>query len=213
MNLASKNFSDNKQKKNARDFLVSIVNSHFKRSEPKALTMLELLGTGVGTDHYVQNINNLGSIDAIEIDRKQFEQYTKTDDRINVYNTNLEKFVSSKHAQNYDILNLDFCSFFCEETMVTRLSTGALLKKVLLSKKYNVGSLFFVTFLLEGFQIRISQYEDSILSDPDTVIKRIIEIGSECGIQISSTDATFIYKPSVRGWNKMMHTGFVVNAM
>lgn len=214
MTSTSQNFADNDQKRQARNYLVSVANNHFKNSDPGALSMLELLGTGIGADYYLENVKNLGKIDCIEENYKQFMDYNITDSRLSLYNKELVQFLwHDKDAIQYDILNLDFCAYFCEKTFKTKLSTGQALLGALSSKRFKKNSLIFVTFLLNGYQVRVSEYKDDILTDSDVIIKRILEIGKKCGVRLSSTNSTFLYKPEDRGWNKMMHTGFVVNEM
>lgn len=212
MIVTSTNFADNNQKRYARDFLVSTVNDHFK-SVPRALTMLELLGTGVGAEYYSNNIKHLGRIDCVEMSKKLFNGYDVSNDKINLFHDNLDHYLQTCKSKKYDILNLDFCAYFCEEKMKTRESTGHLLKEVFNTRKFKIGTLIFVTFLLKGYHVNISQYKDKILTSPENIINRICDIASEFNVKLESLDEIFLYKPTDSAWNTMMHTGFVVNEM
>jgi hypothetical protein len=59
----------------------------------------------------------------------------------------------------------------------------------------------------------LNSYRDVILTDSDNIVAEIVKIASEYNVVLSPLDETFIYKPNTRGWNTMLHTGFIVNEM
>ena len=212
MNYTNQNFSDNPSKRGARTSLVGIVDKHFKPVSDK-LTMLELLGTGVGTNFYLDNINNLQQIDCVELEKENFLSYKKTDNRVSLYHDDICNFIKSKNAKTYDIINLDLCAFYCEEKMITRFSSGDIIKKVLASRKFKVNSLIFVTFCLFGHTVDRSMYKSFVLTDAEEIRSRIKTIAGEIGIQLLPLSETMIYKSARKGWTHMMHTGFIIDAM
>lgn len=212
MNLKSNNFADNPKKQSARDFLLRNVKYNFAKN-PSSLNMLELLGTGVGANYYLQHMEKLGHIDCVERDKSQFLGYKPTDDRVSVYNKDLCKFVRENHDKIYDVINLDFCSFFYEGEMKKAIPTGHIVKEIFDSKNFKVGSMIFVTFTLEGIFIALSKYKENISSSIDYIKNRIVEIAKMENVDLTPLEDEYVYRSGDRGWNKMMHTGFIVNAM
>ena len=214
MNLTvnSNNYADNLKKREARNWLVAMSNYYLKNRE--ALSMLELLGSGIGAEFYDKNISNIKSIIALEKDKKLFNAYNVPEEsNISVYNYGITEFLSANLNRKFDILNLDFCSFFCDVKMKTRESTGETLRNVFDMKNFKKDSLIFTTFLLNGVHIKLNNYRDVILTDPDNIVAEIVKIASEYDVELKPLDETFIYKPGTRGWNTMLHTGFIVNEM
>lgn len=212
LNTDSNNFADNLKKREARNWLVAMSNYYLKDKE--ALTMLELLGSGVGAEFYNDNIKNINSIIALEKNKKLFNAYTIPEgSNISVYNYGITEFLSANPDEKFDILNLDFCSFFCDIKMKTRESTGETLRGVFDLKNFKKDSLIFTTFLLNGIHIRLNTHRDVILTDPENIVAATVEIAAEYNVNLKPLDETFIYKPSNKGWNTMLHTGFIVNEM
>jgi hypothetical protein len=213
MKSNTQNFTDNELKKEARQFLVNMCNYYFKGKE--FLTMLELLGSGVGADFYANNIRNISKICAIERDLQQFKSYIPLTEIIKPYHSDLIQYLYKelcvgKRKQKFDILNMDFCSYFCDEQMDSVSSTGHMLRYLLFSRLFKKKSIIFTTFLLDGIHVRLSKYRDSILTNEDDIKNAIVKMGKEYNVKLEPLDETFLYKPGKRGWNKMMHTGFVV---
>lgn len=208
----SDNFKDNTKKKLAREFLVNVCNYHFKKH--KNLNMLEFLGSGVGAEYYSKNLKNLKNIFCVESNYKLFNEYTPPNPIIKPYNRDAYDFLKEcRIKESFDIINLDFCTFFCDEVMKTTTSSGQTVRNVLSTRRFDVGSIIFTTFLLNGFQVSLSKYKDSILTSPEDIIKTIVDIGKENKIILKPLDETFLYRPGERGWNTMMHTGFIVDEM
>jgi hypothetical protein len=206
------NFADNLKKREARNWLVAMSNYYLKNRE--ALEMLELLGFGIGAEFYSKNIKNISKIIALEKDKKLFNAYTVPENsNIFKYNCSITEFLTSFQDKKFDILNLDFCSFFCDIKMKTRESTGETLREVFNLKNFKKDSLIFTTFLLNGIHVKLNSYRDVILTDSDNIVAEIVKIASEYNVVLSPLDETFIYKPNTRGWNTMLHTGFIVNEM
>lgn len=211
MKCNSNNFADNLKKREARNWLVAMANYYLKDKE--ALSMLELLGSGVGAEYYSQNINNLDRIIALERNKKLFNEYTPPNNKIVTINSDISKFLSIAPDYKFDILNLDFCSFFCDIEMKTKESTGETLRKVFELKNFKKDSLIFTTFLLNGIYIKMNSYRDVILTDPENIVAAIVNIASEYNIKLKPLDEIFIYKPNPKLWNTMLHTGFVIDEM
>lgn len=212
LNTDSNNFADNLKKREARNWLVAMSNYYLKNK--KALTMLELLGSGVGAEFYSKNINNLHYIVALEMNKRLFKEYAPPkDSNIVPFCYSITKFLANAPDSKFDILNLDFCSFFCDIKMKTKESTGETLRKTFELKNFKEGSLIFTTFLLNGVHVKLSDYKDEILTDPDNIVAAIVKMASEYNVKLKPLDENFIYKPGTRGWNTMLHTGFIVNEM
>jgi hypothetical protein len=162
----------------------------------------------------VNNIANIKNLYCVESNSKLFEEYNAPNNIIKPFNYDVYEFLKLCCSDKlFDIINLDFCTYFCDEDMITRNSSGKTVRNVLSSRRFKPNSIIFTTFLLNGIHVKLSKYKESILTTPEDIVSKVVEIGLEHNIKLRPLDEIFLYKPSSRGWNTMMHTGFIVDAM
>lgn len=207
------NFADNTQKREARDMLCAKANYHFKHSTD--LNMLELLGLGVGANYYLENINNIKNIDCIEENKELFYAYIPPSNKIVKHKQDLYSYIHlCEDNVKYNIINLDFCSFFCEDSMISKISTGHIIKKLFRKRIFNVGSLIFTTFCIQGRPINIWSNRYNVFTDHKEICDRIVAIAAEYNIKISLGNEILCYEPDrKRGKTVMMHACFTVDEM
>lgn len=224
---------DNAPKRDARQHIAAIVNHHFKN---KSISMLELLGGGVGLEYYVQHCNVFWAT-AVELQRKKYVEYMYGGSLMDIGYTprpnspHLWKRTRNQHVnvvilRNEDMyeylngwdntsgnainfVNLDFCGYFCLEDMITRKSTGHIIEKAFERKVISNGGLLATTFMIGGYSLDISRYKDRILTSKAEIENSIKQLAESHGYSIKANPSCGAYSPTKR--TTMLYSVFECN--
>jgi hypothetical protein len=186
-------------------------------------TVLELLGSGVGYEFYRDKEVGFSFSDEIQfclversfLSTKQFlaTHPEETYDDYIMNRINLFKFFDKRVSERtFDLINLDFCSYFTEASYRSAYSHSCVdvLKKMFEKKCLKPNGLFFTTFQVEGFQIDLNKTLHHIETDQDVINSRIIAIAASYGLRIELLHQ-FSYKSGVGRGSEMMNSGFILH--
>lgn len=169
------NAYDNPHKQCVRDKITKKINDHFCN---KDISMIELLGSGVGAEYYLKNINNLSEIVLLERDVASFCLfYSKLtefrnifkDKKIALQNTNIKSYLLHCQIFNkyFDVINFDFCGLFKPFTAVKTRNNVLPVIDAFERKIIEDNGLVFATYKIGGWYP--GGWDDSIITNPDTI--------------------------------------------
>ncbi|MDY0198402.1 MAG: hypothetical protein RBR68_11375 [Tenuifilaceae bacterium] len=224
------NADNNKNKEYSREQLAIVANNHFKNK--RSILMCDFLGTGIGAEYYLKNINNLNTIHLIENNKAKIKYLLNKPNVIkavgysilskkhldyfcftgNIYKTgiihdcDMYDFLNNKNYR-FDILNLDFCApYYYRENKTIVKSTVEILIQSFLNKSIKNGGLLFATFQTSGRCANI--IKESIRNKQD-ISNNIAEIAKIFNYNIEEIYA-YSYKSSRA--TRMLQLGYKVTS-
>lgn len=209
---------NNEPKEQARHDIALMINNHFK---DRAISMIELLGSGVGLEYYLLNCRGIKDIVAVELNKSKAlhweqsswglpalrEKIKGRDVKIELQRKDLYKYFLETDKQ-WDVINLDFCGWFYSYGKV-RNAPGEIIEKLFERRLLRRGGLMFVTFMIDGYSLDCMKGQQKIIQDTQEIKDEIVKIAERFGYGITPSHIAGVYKSSRR--TTMMYTGFVVS--
>jgi len=185
--------NDNKEKY-SRPQNVAVIKSYI---DNKDLRFFEFLGGGIGANYYADNLdvkfmticeNNLPKLKSwnesgeYEKLKVQFKHLVPID----AY----KHFCEFDHKRFYDVVNLDFCTFFYDNGKPN--CTASLIDKVFEKQHVANGGLVFFTFQITGIGVNMHRLA---IKNQDDISHAISEIAESHNCKVEHVH-TFTYKAS-----------------
>jgi hypothetical protein len=182
---------NNPGKEFSRPQLVAIIN-HYLKNENKI--MFEFLGGGVGAEYYAKHIEDLKVMVLCERDKNKITEWNNSGRHnklpvdIKIMSTDALSVLDNKCTDLYNVLNLDFCTFYFDNG--TDNCTSGIIKKALKNKVVSNGGLLLTTFMITGIGVNMHK---TALKNKEDISKDIAKIAQECGYVIEEVHA-YAYK-------------------
>lgn len=218
------NEHDNDLKRVSRQLISEKVNKHFRDFDKKNIfRVIELLGSGVGYNYYRSrktgfSFSNKKLFYLIEKDNEKIQDFLKNKNLPGyglsdfvICNDDLYKFLETKPEEFFDLINLDFCSYYTEK-LKYGYSCVDVIKKMFETNVLKKNGMFFTTFLHQGYLIELNKRWHDIITDENEIISNIKKIAKQYNRKIKLI-SQFSYKSSSNshGNSVMLNTGFILH--
>ncbi len=166
------NAYDNPRKQESRKLISDSINRHSENVCD--VSMVELLGEGIGAQYYLQNVKNLSHIFLVERSKYNSEVFRMgrlgrfkkqyPDTSISLQRASINTFLDASKKETLNVINLDLCGLFKVDAN-HYINNVLPVYKVFKNKNLTNNGLLFVTYKIGGW-LPMGWNVDSVLNKP-----------------------------------------------